>query len=210
MQLYLSSYHLGSRAAEFAALVGGKKRIGVIRNALDFSTDTKRLLAGREREFNDLISLGLTPEDIDLRDYFGNPGVLTEDLKQLDGLWVTGGNCFILRRAFRQSGLEDAINRLMDHDRFVYAGYSAGICVLCPTLKGIHLADKPDLVPANYSNEVIWEGLNILPYCIAPHYKSDHAESEMIDDSVAYFIENKIPFVVLRDGEDIITSTAVK
>ncbi|MBV8212660.1 MAG: hypothetical protein JOZ08_05475 [Verrucomicrobia bacterium] len=43
-----------------------------------------------------------------------------------------------------------------------------------------------------------------IPYCVAPHYRSNHPESLLIEKSVEYFIEQKIPFVVLRDGEALI------
>ena len=121
-------------------------------------------------------------------------------MDQLDGLWVVGGNTFILRRAMQQSGL-DSILLKRQGAQFVYAGYSAGICVMTPTLKGIHLVDDPTIIPEGYSEEIVWDGLNLVPFCIAPHYRSDHPESKLIEKSVAFFIENKIPFIALRDGE---------
>ena len=97
--------------------------------------------------------------------------------------------------------------RKVEADDFVYAGYSAGVCVLTPTLEGIHLADDPDAVPAEYPPEQIRSGLNLVPFCIAPHYRSDHSESALIEKSVEYFIEQKIPFIALRDGEAIVLDT---
>lgn len=205
MKLYLSSYRLGSNSAEFARLVSGRKRIGVIRNALDFSDEQKRLEEGLAQEFADLKNLGFAPQAVDLREYFDGRNNLRAVTSQLDGLWVVGGNTFILNSAFRQSGLDKILFELLENDTFVYAGYSAGICVLTPTLKGIHLADNPDVIPQGYPPEVIWEGLGLLPFCIAPHWRSDHPESSMIDDSVEYFMEHKIPFIALRDGETFIT-----
>lgn len=52
--------------------------------------------------------------------------------------------------------------------------------------------------------EPILEGLGVLPYMVLPHYKSDHPESAAIDREVEYCITEKIPFVVLRDGETLI------
>jgi len=122
-------------------------------------------------------------------------------------LWVTGGNSFVLRRAFKLSGLDSILKRKLGEDDFVYAGYSAGVCVLTPTLEGIHLADEPEATPEGYSGEVIWSGLNIVPFCIAPHYRSDHFESALIEKSVEYFIAHKIPFVALSDGEALLLDT---
>ena len=56
----------------------------------------------------------------------------------------------------------------------------------------------------------MWEGLALYPFCIAPHFRSDHPETKLIDQSVEYFIEKKIPFVALRDGEAITFDTITK
>lgn len=101
----------------------------------------------------------------------------------------------------RQSGLDDLLIDRLDDDKFTYAGYSAGSCVVALTLRGIHLADFPNDVPQGYSPEVIWDDLGFVPFAIAPHYKSDHPESEVIQELVNYFIEHKIPFIALHDGE---------
>ena len=109
MKLYLSSYRLGNNSDEFAKLVSGQKRVGVIRNALDSSDEHERLKEGLEQEFSDLKELGFLPEAIDLREYFGGKKNLREVVKQLDALWVVGGNTFILNSAFRESGLDKII-----------------------------------------------------------------------------------------------------
>ncbi|MDP6453446.1 MAG: Type 1 glutamine amidotransferase-like domain-containing protein [SAR202 cluster bacterium] len=201
MKLYLSSFHLGDRAKEFADMVSGDRRVGVIRNSLDTSTDYERLRRGQEQEFEDLQAIGLNPESIDLREFFENQNDLRGVVDSFDALWVVGGNTFVLRRAMQQSGFDAILLDKVEDERFVYGGYSAGICVLTPNLDGIHLVDDPDVVPEGYSDETIWEGLGIVPFSIAPHYRSDHPESEMIEKSVEYFIENKIPFIALRDGD---------
>lgn len=83
----------------------------------------------------------------------------------------------------------------------VYGGYSAGVCVLGPTLKGIHLVDDQNQKPYGEQYDVNWDGLGILDYVIAPHYQSGHFESELIEKTVQYLIENKILFIALKDGE---------
>lgn len=201
MKLYLSSYQLGNDPAQLASLISGSRRIGVIRNSLDFSNDVERLQLGKEREFAGLKSIGLTPEALDLRDFFSDPHALRSCIDELNGLWVVGGNTFILRRAMKQSGLDSILVEKARDDNFVYAGYSAGACVATPTLNGIHLVDNPEIVPPGYLPEIIWEGLALVPFSIAPHYQSNHPESEMIEETVAFFIKNKMPFIALQDGE---------
>ena len=144
MRLYASSFRLGSEPEKLRALFAGPSRVGVITNALDFSTDLSRRQHALQRECRDLASLGLVPEEIDLRNYFGRREALDDRLTRCDGVWVVGGNAFILRRAMRYSGLDELLQqRRVGPAAFVYAGYSAGACVLSPTLKGIHLVDAP-------------------------------------------------------------------
>ena len=201
MRLYLSSYRLEYNEDDLGCLVSGQKRIGVIRNALDFSNEHERLREGREREFLELRKLGLFPEEIDLREYFDAPEDLGGAVGKFDALWVVGGNTFVLRRAFQQSGLDAILLEKVRDEQFVYAGYSAGICVVSPTLRGIDLVDDPEVIPEGYSNQIIWDGLGLVPFSFAPHYRSDHPESELVEKSVEFFIENKIPFIALHDGD---------
>jgi dipeptidase E len=83
-------------------------------------------------------------------------------------------------------------------------GYSAGICVLAPSLKGIEIADPIDISLHLTQTGLIWDGLGILDFAIAPHYRSDHNESDLIKKLVEYYIENKILFKALKDGEVLI------
>ena len=204
MKLYLSSYGLGNEADKLISIVPENKRVAVIPNALDFSSDLERKQAGINREISALSELGLEPEELDLRPYFANRELLKQEMSNFGLFWVIGGNTFVLRRAMNQSGLDRYLIENRNNDDVVYAGYSAGVCVLAPTLRGIDLVDDPYTVPKGYDNHTIWEGLSLIDYCIAPHYKSDHPESELIDKVVEYFLRNKILFKVLGDGEVVI------
>jgi dipeptidase E len=206
MKFYLSSYRIGDSASDLQALVEGRKRIGVVSNALDFLSDTSQLQEKQGQEFADLEAIDLDPVAIDLRDYFDNPNSLRTVVDQLDALWVVGGHSFVLNYAMRRCGLSDILYSKLADEEFVYGGYSAGICVLTPTLAGIHILDRPEVKANGYPDQLPWEGLGILPFCIAPHWRSDHRDSPFIEKSVEYFIDHKPPFIALRDGEVYIAS----
>lgn len=185
-------------------LIGNNKKVAVIPNALDFSTDIERRNAGVQREIDDLKSLGLEPEEVDLRNYFGKPENLKNILSDFGTIWVRGGNSFILRRAFKEGGMDRWLVSQKDNKKLVYAGYSAGVCVLSPSLKGLETVDDPYLITEGYQKEIIWEGLGLIDFAFAPHYKSDHPETKLVDKEVEYFIKNKINYKTLHDGEVII------
>jgi dipeptidase E len=85
MNLYLSSYRIGNQGSELAAMLDSRKHVAVIRNAVDFSDDEQRHHVGRERERADLAGIGIESTDLDLRDYFGSPLALREDLLAFSG-----------------------------------------------------------------------------------------------------------------------------
>lgn len=110
----------------------------------------------------------------------------------------------MLRQAMKISGLDDILKKLVGKDNILYGGYSAGACVLAPTLKGMDLVDDSNIKPYGDQSEIAWDGLGILNYSVIPHYQSDHAEAESAKKAVKYMIENKILFKALKDGEVII------
>ncbi len=204
MKFYVSSYRLGNEPEKLAAMVAGGRRGLVIVNAWDWSNDLERRQAGIERECSDMERWGIRAEALDLRPFFRRSEALREQIDRADVLWVVGGNTFVLRRAFAYSGLDQILWQKQSDEAFVYAGYSAGICLLAPTLRGLHIVDDPNVVPEGYQPETLWDGLGLLPYSIAPHYHSNHPESEGINLEVDYMIEHKILFKVLSDGDVII------
>lgn len=205
MRLYLSSFRNGNKPEKLLELLGDGRRTAVIFNAVDFKSEADRA-TDYAAEAERLKSISLEPTEIDLRQYFGKPAGLKEALEEFDLIWVRGGNVFVLRRAFKQSGADKTIAELLAQDAVAYGGYSAGVDIMQPHLHGIELVDPPDVVPDGYNKEVIWDCLGILPYCVAPHYKSDHPESADVDKTVAYYIENHIPFIALHDGEVIVVN----
>lgn len=203
MRLYLSSFSIGNKPDELLRLLGGRRRTAVIHNAADLLNADER--QNSVVDVNDRLKLiGLEPTEIDLREYFGKSEDLRAMIATFDLLWVRGGNCFVLRRAFKMSGADKVVTDLLVSDSIVYGGYSAGIDMLTPSLHGAELVDESNVVPEGYDPEIVWNCLNLVPYAIAPHYKSDHPESADIDKSVEYLIDNHIPFIALRDGEAIV------
>jgi dipeptidase E len=185
------------------SLLTDGRRAGVIFNAADLKSEPERQ-ADLEEELGRLRTIGLEPEEIDLRDWFGGEQGLAGHLEAFSLIWVRGGNTFVLRRALELSGADRMIADLLRQDAIVYGGYSAGACVLASSLKGVDLVDDPNSVPGGYTTEVVWDGLDVLPYAVAPHYRSDHPESAAVERMVQYFIDHHTPFVALRDGEAIV------
>ncbi len=204
MKLYLSSYRLGDNPQRLTELASDNKKVAVIANAMDFLTDEVGRKQSAERELDDLRDLGFEPEEVDLRDYFGKPDKLGAKLTQYGSLWVRGGNVFVLRRAFKESGMDEWLKNHKKDKELVYAGYSAGVCVLSPELKGLEIVDDPNVTPDGYKEVVIWDGVGLIDFAFAPHYMSNHPEAEAVTGLVEYDKEKGIEYKALKDGEVII------
>jgi len=209
MKFYLSSYRIGDKSQELVKLVGKNKLTAVIPNALDFSTDLERRKASVAREINELKQLGFDPEEVNLKGYFGNQSKTGDDLDKFGLVWVMGGNAFILRKAMKNSGMDTwlQLQKQEGNNSLVYGGYSAGVCVLAPELNGLEIVDDPVMIAEGYDSEIVWKGVALLDWAFAPHYKSDHPESLIVEKLVDFYIENKILFKALKDGEVVIETS---
>ena len=187
----------GADPSKLAQMLGENKHAALILNAADFYGDVGRA-AWVKRMSDDLAELGITSEELDLRNYFGKKGLLGLHLEKFGLIWAAGGNTFILRSAMKESGFDEALPHILKHNTVVYGGFSAGACVVCPTLRGIELADDPSEIPAGYPTDIVWDGLGLIDFHIVPHFESDFDE---IDEVVAYYEKNNMKFITLRDGE---------
>ncbi len=143
MKLYLSSYHLCKEPSRLSALYAKNRRVAIIRNALDIYKDEKRLREGLEREVGDMEAIGLLPEPLDLRQFFGKENLLNEIVDGFGYLWVVGGNSFVLRRAFKWSGQRGSLCANADT-----GGYSSGRRSGC---SACGIPARADLVRSQYS-----------------------------------------------------------
>lgn len=205
MRLYLSSRRFGNRPKELISLAKENYHVGIIINAGD-NVNGERRKTKVEKQSRLLSELGFTAEEIDLRKFFGRESALREHMKKFGFVWVRGGNIFLLRRAYAQSGFDDIIVDMINNDEIVYAGDSAGAAILGPTLHGLESTSPIDLVPVEYASACPMDGLGVIDYIILPHYKSNHNESHVVELIAEAFRSNKITHKVLRDGEVIVVN----
>lgn len=204
MKLYLSSYKLGNDIELLKEWVKNNNKMLVIPNALDVFEDSEKKTNGILDKCKDLQELGFETQILDLRNYFNKEDELRSYLQDYNSFYVLGGNVFVLRQAMKLSGFDNYLNDISKLDNYLYAGFSAGICVLAKDLHGIHLADKPEKDPYNYGN-IIWDGIGIIDYMPVPHFDTpEHPESHLMYDVVKYLQYNNLPYQTLRDGDVII------
>ena len=207
MRLYLSSFRMGDHPEHLAALAGEDgRRAVVIANAMDDAPpDVRR--AGVKLELAALAGLGFDAAELDLRGYFGQEQRLRHDLAGVCLAWLRGGNVFMLRYALSRSGADIVFRDLLAADALVYAGYSAGACVLSPSLRGLELVDDADAVTRIYGSQPLWDGLALLHEAFVPHFQSPgHPETAAIELVVARYRAEGSTYRALHDGQALLVN----
>jgi dipeptidase E len=204
VRLYLSSFRMGNHPEYLVSLVDRGRPAVVIANAMDDEPNDART-AGVRRELDALARLGFEADDLDLRRYFREPERLAPELRKYGLIWARGGNVFMLRYALAASGADHVLAGLLDEDAIVYAGYSAGPCVLGPTLRAFKTVDDADAVPSIYGKPPVWDGLGVLDFVIVPHVDSpEHPETERCSKVADGLRAEGVPHRTLRDGEALV------
>jgi hypothetical protein len=103
VRMYLSSHRLGDHPEQLLTLLHTPRPVAVIANALDAAPAEIRahgvhdeLAALRDLGLTDL---GLTAEELDLRDYVADHQRLADTVTGYQLVWLRGGNAFVLRYA---------------------------------------------------------------------------------------------------------------
>jgi dipeptidase E len=100
-----------------------------------------------------------------------------------------------------RSGADKILPELIRSEELVYAGYSAGPCVLAPSLRGLELCDDTAAV----GGEVIWDGLGVLDHAIVPHLDSPgHPETDLVAQVRAQYERDGTPYLAMRDGQVLV------
>jgi dipeptidase E len=204
MRMYLSSFRMGDHPGRLVELLDAPGPAAVIANAIDQAEPGERL-EGAQRELDALGELGIDADELDLRDYFGAPEPLAAELARYELVWVRGGNTFMLRHALAESGADVILAELLARDALVYGGYSAGCCVLAPSLRGLELVDEPEAVTDTYGVPPRWDGLGLIEYALVPHVNSpDHPETEACGRLAEHYRAKGVAHRTLRDGQALV------
>ncbi len=201
MKLYLSSQRLGNHDKKLLELVGDNKNVVVIANALDDKSKKHRDDRVR-KEIIMLKDLGLQPEELDLRDYFGKGEELGKYIKNKSLIWIRGGNVFILRRAMMACDFDKYVLPLIKNGQIAFGGYSAGTIIACRDLFASEMVDDIYSVPDDYPVDFLsTKGLNLLEFYLIPHWDSTEDWAKNIKNYGAYLLSKNRKVVTICDGE---------
>jgi dipeptidase E len=204
VRLYLSSFRVGDHPERLLAIRRSDRPVAVIANSIDGAGPDDRA-AGVRLELDAMRELGLDADELDLRDHLGDPAGLEARLRTYEVAWLRGGNVWALRHVLATTGGDDLFVQLLREDALVYAGYSAGPCVLAPSLRGLELCDPVEEVRRLYGAEPTWDGLGVLDHAFVPHIDSPgHPETELVAEVAAHYRATGVPYLALRDGQVLV------
>jgi dipeptidase E len=116
---------------------------------------------------------------------------------------------FVLRHALARSGADHALIERLRQDTVVYAGYSAGACVLAPDLRLLAGCDDPEAVRAAYGAPARYDGLALLDHAVVQHIDSpDRPETQVLGTVADHCRTHGIAHRALRDGQAIVINGA--
>jgi len=89
---------------------------------------------------------------------------LFKQMKDIDVIFVSGGNTYYLLEHVQKSGFEEVVKKLTAKG-VIYVGSSAGSVLACPTIE--HIEDLDDKTKASLTS---FKGINLIDFLILPHY----------------------------------------
>lgn len=96
------------------------------------------------------------------------PKTLAKELKDVDIIYVTGGNTFYLLQKSIESGFSRLINELI-RNGVLYVGSSAGAIIAGPNIYPIRFIDDPSKAPRLKS----FNGFNLVDFVVLPHFGNE-------------------------------------
>ncbi|MBU4369807.1 peptidase E [Patescibacteria group bacterium] len=119
---------------------------------------------------------------------------LRQALKDMDAVWVEGGNTFYLLKAIKESGFAKVIKELIDKGLICF-GSSAGASVACPTIETSLWKVSEKDIKDDYGVKDL-RALNLVPFLLKAHYKPE--ERDFLKKKIK---EAKYPVRILQDNQ---------
>ncbi|HJU36286.1 MAG TPA: Type 1 glutamine amidotransferase-like domain-containing protein [Gaiellaceae bacterium] len=190
-RLLLASYGVGA----LPELAGGNAdglRLAFVPTAAGPDAETKEWVQSDRRQ---LEVLGCEVSTLDLARVAVNE--VKEALRGVDGVFLAGGNSYLLLWHARRSGFAGVVSPLVESGELLYVGTSAGAMVAGPDLAPAANLDNRREVPELESSVA----LGFVPFTVLPHDNDPEAQA-LHDDIVA--AHPSIPFVRLKDGAAVL------
>jgi dipeptidase E len=190
-RLLLASHGIGA----LPELVGGDTaglRFAFVPTAAGPEAETEKWVQADRRQ---LATLGCEISTLDLVDVGARE--VAEALRDADGVFLTGGNSFLLLWHAVRSGFAELASERVEAGSLLYVGTSAGALVAGPDLAPAANLDNRREVPELESSRA----LGLVPFTVLPHDDDPEAHARHDEIAVAH---SGIEFVRLTDERAVL------
>lgn len=167
-------------------------RVAFIPTAADPYKDKQFVKEDRDK----LEEMGFEIFDLDIKDKTERQ--LEEELRNINIIFISGGNTFYLLDKARQSGFDQLVKDLVLGKGVLYIGSSAGAALAGPDIKPIELLDDPSSAPDLKSTK----GLDLVNFVVLPHYGDKKYEEKF--QKIIKEYENKYELIPLTNEQAVI------
>lgn len=190
-RLLLASYGVGA-LPELADGKAGGLRFAFIPTAAGPDAEAKEWVQSDRRQ---LEILGCEVSTLELA--HAEADEVAAALRGVDGVFLAGGNSYLLLWHARRSGFAGLVSPLVEAGDLLYVGTSAGAMVAGPDLAPAANLDNRNEVPELESSVA----LGFVPFTVLPHDQEPEAR-ELHDEIVA--ANPAVRFVRLADGRAVL------
>lgn len=150
---------------------------------------------------DDLLKLkekGFTVREVDIKNKTKQE--LLNELKNIDIIFVAGGNTFYLLEKFRENGFDKLVKEFIQKG-VIYVGSSAGATLAGPTIEPVKVFDDPAQAPSLKS----FEGLSLVDFVILPHFNSDdEVNRPKYEKIINEYTKKRHKIIALTDNQAIL------
>lgn len=156
---------------------------------------------GRLSPWNDNDRKALIEAGFDVFDYTitdKTKDQINQDLKDVDIIYVSGGNTFYLLEKAQQSGFTNLVKDYVEKQEKIYIGTSAGSIVAGPDIYPTYKIDYANKAP----NLDGYEGFSLVNFCVMPHWGSDSFKELYLNNRLDHaYKKSQVPLVLLNDKQ---------
>ena len=192
MKLFLTSAGLPPETTPYFLELLGKDSEGAKLCFIPTASDPEEDKDYVEKDKKRLSELGFDIMEVDIKKE--NEDSLKEKFKDVEIVYVEGGNTFYLLKYIRESGFLKALKPFLEKGG-VYVGVSAGSYIPCPTIEaaGWKHADK------NIVGLKDLTALNLVPFLITAHFEEKHRS--IIEKAAS---QTKYPIIAINNEQAVL------
>lgn len=177
------------------------KRFG-IKGRLVFITTASEPKSENDLTWQDMDRNALRESGFDVFDYTitgKNERQLEQDLKDVDVIYVSGGNTFYLLEKARESGFDKVVKKLISSGK-KYIGTSAGSIVAGPDIYPVYYLDAAD----EAKNLKDYKGIGLVDFTVLPHWGSEHFHDRYLNQRLEHAYTMNYKLILLNDNQYIV------